>query len=97
MIGGHLNPAVTLGLASVGKLSWSKVPHYFFAQYVGAFLGAGTVYGVYSEAITARIELHSAMTLNMTTKIFIPVAGSGVSTATQFIDQVRFYQENPIN
>jgi len=42
--GGHVNPAVTLGMASVGKLAWKKVPIYFVAQYIGAFLGAMVTY-----------------------------------------------------
>ncbi len=36
--GGHYNPAVTVSLASVGKLSWNHVPGYIIAQLVGAFV-----------------------------------------------------------
>ena len=35
--GAHLNPAVTLGLAIIGKFSWSLVPSYFFVQLMGFF------------------------------------------------------------
>lgn len=49
--GGHFNPAVTIGMASVGKLPWRKVPHYFGAQYLGAFFGALFAYLVYYDAI----------------------------------------------
>ena len=45
--GGHLNPAVTLAMALRKKLEWKKVPVYFLAQYLGAFLGAALVYFVY--------------------------------------------------
>ncbi|QCX34677.1 aquaporin family protein [Caloramator sp. E03] len=38
--GAHLNPAVTIGLASVGKFPWADVPTYIAAQFIGAFLGA---------------------------------------------------------
>lgn len=38
--GAHLNPAVTLGMASIGNLSWNQVPSYITAQFIGAFLGA---------------------------------------------------------
>lgn len=38
--GGHVNPAVTLGLASTGKFPWKSVPFYLGAQLVGAVLGA---------------------------------------------------------
>lgn len=42
--GAHLNPAVTLAMASIGKFSWALVPGYIGAQVVGAFLGAVLVW-----------------------------------------------------
>src|SRR5215472_19376908 len=45
--GAHVNPAVTLGLAAVGKLAWSQVPAYLGGQAVGAFLGAVLVWLAY--------------------------------------------------
>ena len=45
--GGHMNPAVTLGLAAVGKLAWAEVPHYILGQFLGAFLGAVLVWLAY--------------------------------------------------
>src|SRR2546427_8099242 len=45
--GAHLNPAVTIGLASIGKFSWASVPLYIVAQMLGAFLGAGVVWLAY--------------------------------------------------
>ena len=45
--GGHLNPAVTIGLAAIGKFSWSDVPSYVTAQMIGAFLGAVIVWLTY--------------------------------------------------
>ncbi len=38
--GGHVNPAVTLGLAATGEFPWKSVPYYLGAQLVGAMLGA---------------------------------------------------------
>lgn len=38
--GAHINPAVTLGLAIVGKFSWALVPGYIIAQFIGAILAA---------------------------------------------------------
>ena len=49
--GGHLNPAVTVSLAVVGKVQWRKVPHYLLAQYLGALLGAGLVLATYWEGL----------------------------------------------
>src|SRR3989442_8878571 len=37
--GAHLNPAVTVGLAAIGKFAWSSVPGYILAQMFGGFLG----------------------------------------------------------
>ncbi|MCY9785455.1 aquaporin family protein [Nocardiopsis sp. EMB25] len=45
--GAHINPAVTIGLASIGDFSWSLVPGYIAAQMAGAFTGAVLVYLVY--------------------------------------------------
>jgi len=45
--GAHLNPAVTLGLASTGNFAWAKVPGYIAAQMVGAILGATIVWITY--------------------------------------------------
>ncbi len=38
--GGHLNPAVTLGLTVIGKSPWFALPLYWVSQMIGAFLGA---------------------------------------------------------
>ncbi|HEY0455502.1 MAG TPA: MIP/aquaporin family protein [Verrucomicrobiae bacterium] len=45
--GGHINPAVTLGLAVINKFSWALVPGYIFAQILGAAAGAIIVWLVY--------------------------------------------------
>lgn len=45
--GAHLNPAVTIGLAAIGKFAWAQVPLYVAAQMIGAFLGAVLVWLAY--------------------------------------------------
>jgi glycerol uptake facilitator protein len=45
--GAHLNPAVTLGLASIGAFPWGDVPGYVGAQMSGAFVGAVLVWLMY--------------------------------------------------
>lgn len=42
--GAHLNPAVTLAMACIGKFDWALVPAYIAAQLIGAFLGAVCVW-----------------------------------------------------
>lgn len=51
--GAHLNPAVTIGLASIGAFPWALVPAYIGAQMVGAFLGAIVVYLAYHDHFAA--------------------------------------------
>lgn len=45
--GGHINPAVTLGLAAIGQFKWLAVPGYIAAQIAGAFAGAVVVWLAY--------------------------------------------------
>lgn len=45
--GAHLNPAVTIALATAGKFSWSLVPSYILAQLLGAMIGALIVWVMY--------------------------------------------------
>lgn len=47
--GAHLNPAVTIALAMVGKFSWSKVAGYILAQFLGAMIGSFLVWLVYID------------------------------------------------
>lgn len=60
--GAHLNPAVTLGLALVGKLEWSLVPTYLAGELIGAMLGAFIVWLVYKDhfAITEDMDAKAA-------------------------------------
>ena len=44
--GNHINPAVTIALASTGKFPWKDVPAYITAQLVGATIGAFAIVGV---------------------------------------------------
>ncbi len=45
--GAHLNPAVTIALASIGTFEWAQVPMYIAAQIAGGFLGATVVWLAY--------------------------------------------------
>ncbi len=47
--GAHLNPAVTLGLAIVGKFAWNKVATFILAQVIGSILGSVVVWMVYRD------------------------------------------------
>jgi len=45
--GAHLNPAVTIALATTGAFDWAKVPMYIAAQIAGGFLGGVIVWVSY--------------------------------------------------
>ncbi|AGB41943.1 MIP family channel protein [Halobacteroides halobius DSM 5150] len=69
--GAHINPAVTVGLASVGDFPWKKVIPYCISQTVGAFIGAGGAYFIYAEQFTEKTAT------NMT--IFHTIAMNNIS------------------
>ena len=45
--GAHLNPAVTIALATTGAFDWAKVPMYIVAQIAGGFIGGVVVWLAY--------------------------------------------------
>lgn len=47
--GAHFNPALTIGLATIGRFAWADVPVYIAAQMIGGFLGACLVYLQYKD------------------------------------------------
>ena len=51
--GAHLNPAVTIALAAIGKFEWTQVPAYVAAQLIGAMLGAFIVWITYRQHFDA--------------------------------------------
>lgn len=51
--GAHLNPAVTLSLAMADKFDWGMVIPYIVSQFIGAFLGAATVFIFYKDHFDA--------------------------------------------
>ena len=53
---GHLNPAVTIGMAVSGGFSWSLVPGYIIAQMLGAMLGTSLVWMMYRPHYEATTD-----------------------------------------
>src|SRR6187402_1572524 len=45
--GAHLNPAVTIGLATIGSFPWADVPGYIAAQLLGGIFGGVLVWLMY--------------------------------------------------
>jgi glycerol uptake facilitator protein len=78
--GGHLNPAVTVGLASVGRFDWADVPWYIIGQVVGAIVGALCILIVYGQ-LGARVSGLGAPTLAARTNIVQGLFIEGLGTA----------------
>ena len=51
MSGSHFNPAVTIGVAMRGGMSWGQVPGYIVAQMLGGFVGAAILMVLYGDHI----------------------------------------------
>ena len=54
--GAHLNPAVTIALATIGTFPWSRVPGYILAQIIGGFLGGVLVWLQYLPHWSATLD-----------------------------------------
>ncbi len=51
--GAHLNPAVTVGLATAGKFAWELVPGYMVSQVLGAMMGNLLIWLTYKKQYDA--------------------------------------------
>ena len=65
--GAHLNPAVTIALASTGAFEWAKVPGYIAAQIAGGFIGAVFVWLAYLPHFKATPDPESKLGVFSTT------------------------------
>ncbi len=74
--GAHVNPAVTLSLASIGKFSWLRVPGYLVAQFIGAGLGALAVAGIYGTEASVAPTLAKGVGLG--TGLLAEALGAGI-------------------
>lgn len=59
--GAHINPAVSIGLASIGAFEWTLVPGYVLAQLAGAFVGATLVWIAYFPHWSATAEVEKKL------------------------------------
>ncbi len=78
--GAHLNPALTIALASIGKFEWNMVLGYCLAQLSGAFVGACLVWLHYLP--------HWKETPDKATKLAVFCTGPAIrSTTGNFISE----------
>ncbi|XP_017567137.1 aquaporin-9b [Pygocentrus nattereri] len=87
--GGHVNPAVSLAMVVLGKLSLKKFPVYVAAQFIGAFAGSCAVFGLYYDALMDYTNGALLVTgENATASIFASYPAKHLSVLNGFIDQV---------
>ena len=78
--GAHLNPAVTIALATIGSFPWGNVAGYVAAQMVGAFAGAALVWLAYLP--------HWRLTEDPAAKLAVFSTGPAVrNTAANFVTE----------
>lgn len=59
--GAHVNPAVTLGLAFIGRFPWEEVVAYIVGQIIGAVIGAGCIFIVFGAQAATIGDLGAPM------------------------------------
>ncbi|KAF9221599.1 major intrinsic protein superfamily membrane channel protein [Gyrodon lividus] len=82
--GGHINPAVTLALASVRNFPWKKVPYYILAQLLGGICGAGIIYANYYHAINLYEGGSGIRTISGTGGLFATYAADYMTSVSCF-------------
>ncbi|KAI6042724.1 putative aquaporin 4 [Pisolithus marmoratus] len=85
--GGHINPAVTLALATFRNFSWRKVPYYILAQLLGALCGGGIVYANYYHAINAYEGGSNIRTISGTGGLFGTYAADYMTAVSAFFSE----------
>ncbi|XP_029357241.1 aquaporin-7 isoform X2 [Echeneis naucrates] len=84
-----MNGAVSFTMCTFGRLAWRMLPVYIFAQLLGSFLAAGTIYAVYYDAIHDYCGGNLTVTgVNATAGIFATYPAPYLSLLAGFIDQV---------
>lgn len=79
--GAHINPAVTIGLAVIGKFPWSQVPGYIAAQILGAALGGVVVWLAYLPHWKETPEPSAKLAVFSTTPAIRTSAGNFICEA----------------
>ncbi|XP_040889735.1 aquaporin-7 isoform X1 [Toxotes jaculatrix] len=93
--GAHMNAAVSFTMCTFGRLAWKMLPVYVFAQLLGSFLAAGTIYAVYYVLFPYAEAIHDYCGGNLTVTgikatagIFATYPAPYLSLLAGFIDQV---------
>ncbi|KAF7334249.1 hypothetical protein MSAN_02386300 [Mycena sanguinolenta] len=83
----HINPAVTLAMATWRGFSWKKVPGFIFAQTLGGFVGAAIIYANYFHAINI-FEGGAGIRTMKTAGAFGTFAAPYLTDVSAFFDEI---------
>ncbi|XP_055973316.1 aquaporin-7 isoform X2 [Sorex fumeus] len=87
--GAHMNSAVTFTQCALGRMSWKKFPIYVLGQFLGSFIAAATIYGLFWTAIEEYSGPHLTVTgPKATANIFATYLPDRMSLWRGFIDEV---------
>jgi glycerol uptake facilitator protein len=75
--GAHINPAVSVSLAAVGRFPWGEVPAYIGAQLVGASLGAALIVAAFGGN---AVDLGTGVTTLGDTEYFQGIVAEAIGT-----------------
>nr|XP_012638490.1 aquaporin-9 isoform X1 [Microcebus murinus] len=87
--GGHINPAVSFAMCVFGRMKWFQLPFYVGAQFLGAFAGAATLFGIYYDGLMSFAGGKLLIVgENATAHIFATYPAPYLSMVNAFADQV---------
>jgi aquaglyceroporin related protein len=84
--GSHMNPALTIALATWRDFPWRKVPVYIIAQFAGAIVGALVIYANYCKGIDI-VEGGAGIRTFKTASIFSSYPLDYVPNLSAFFDE----------
>ncbi|OSD07493.1 aquaporin [Trametes coccinea BRFM310] len=85
--GGHINPAVTIAMATFRDFPWRKVPMYIFAQVMGGLCGAGIIYANYIHPIDLVEGGRHIRTVPGTASLFSTYAADYMTSVSCWFDE----------
>lgn len=84
--GGHINPAITVAVATIGHFPWSRVIPYIFAQHLGGFVAAAAIYLTFNDNIqTTQAAFNGTEGLHRTAHMFTSLPPPSSSLFASFL------------
>ncbi|KAL5002950.1 aquaporin-like protein [Aspergillus recurvatus] len=85
--GAHLNPTITCMLWFYRGFPKRKMPEYFAAQFIGSFVAALAVYGLYRDSINEYLSLSTSSTTNILNSFVTSQRNPWINPQTAFFNE----------